>query len=152
MKSLQVAFGDIYTYTCPLVRFVTQAVERRHTPPDKLVQNVHILLYLGHVHGLFGVDDREGRYGSTIIQIASAWLEKAASENDLEEGVGIFEEFEGGACLNEFVGVAFEVAGLDGFKVFVELVSEDCSPLDKLGDTYAHSKTTYYRVRALPEP
>lgn len=71
-----------------------------YAPSDEFVENVDILLHLCQVHGLFGVDDGEGRDRGTVFDEAAAWLEEASDEEDLEEGVCILEEFEGGACLD----------------------------------------------------
>lgn len=69
-------------------------------PPDELVENLDIFLYLCHLHGLFCVENREWRHGGTIVDIAAPWLKKTADEEDLEECICIFEIFEGRSCLN----------------------------------------------------
>lgn len=67
--------------------------DKHYAPPDQFVQHLDVLLHLWNVHGLFRIDDREGREGSAIVDEASARLEDTSDENDLEENVCILEEF-----------------------------------------------------------
>ena len=93
-------------------------------PPDEFVQNLDILLYLCHIHGLFCVEDREWRHGSAVVDISTSRLEKSTDEKNLEQSVCILEKFERRACLDEFVCVAVKVARGDYFEVLVELITE----------------------------
>lgn len=95
-------------------------------PANEFIEDINVLLYLIDLCRLLGVEDGEGGYGSTVIDVTTSWLEEATDEDDFEEGICIFEEFKGGACLYELCCVGFEVAFLDCFEVFIELVSEDC--------------------------
>ena len=52
------------------------------------------MLHVRHLHWLFGVEDRERRWGSTVVDVAAARLEEAADEEDLKEGICILEELE----------------------------------------------------------
>ena len=65
-----------------------------HVPPDKLVQNIDILLHVRHLHRLLGIENGERRERGTVVEVASAGLEEAANEEDLKEGVRILEELE----------------------------------------------------------
>lgn len=94
-------------------------------PSDELVEDVDVLLYLINLCRLFGIEYGKRRDGGAIVEVVASRLEKAADEDDFKEGVCIFEEFEGGAGLDEFGGVGIKVAVLDGLEVLVELVSED---------------------------
>ena len=64
------------------------------SPPDQFVQNLDILLHVCHLHRLLRVEDREWRAGRAVVDVLAAGLEKAADEEDLEEGVCILEELE----------------------------------------------------------
>jgi hypothetical protein len=52
-------------------------------------------------------------------------LDEAPDKNNLEEGVCIFEKFECRSGLNEFSCERIKVVFGNGFKVLIELVSED---------------------------
>ena len=99
--------------------------EDKCTPSDEFVQDFDIFLYLHHIHGLLGVEDREWRRWGAILDIAASGLEEPANEEDFEKCIGIFQEFKCGSGLNEFVGVAVKVTLRYGFEVFVKLVSKD---------------------------
>ena len=100
-------------------------IEDKCTPSDEFVQDFDIFLYLHHIHGLLGVEDREWRRWGAILDIAASGLEEPANEEDLEKCIGIFQEFKCGSGLDEFVGVAVKVTLRYGFEVFVKLVSKD---------------------------
>ena len=68
--------------------------DRGNVPPDKLVENVDVLLHVRHLHWLFGVEDRERGWGSTVVEIAATGLEEATDKEDLKESICILEEFE----------------------------------------------------------
>ena len=71
-----------------------------HVPSDKLIENVDIFLHVRHLHGLFGIEDRErGRRGA-VFDVAASRLQEAPDEEDLEKSVGILEELERGAGLD----------------------------------------------------
>lgn len=74
---------------------------------------------------LFGLEYGKRRDGGAVLEIIAAGLEETADEDDFKKSVCIFEEFESRPCLDEFCGVCIKVTFLDGFKVLVELVSED---------------------------
>jgi hypothetical protein len=74
-----------------------------HIPPDQLVEDLDKLLYLIDLGG--GLDLKEG-------------------EENVEEGVRIFEEFQGRSCLDGLVRNSVVVALGDRLQVLVHLVSE----------------------------
>lgn len=105
--------------------------KRQNIPPDKLVEDIDILLQLVDFYGLFGVDDRERALSWRVIDVAASRLEEAADEEDLEERICIFEEFERGTGANELSGKIIKVAFGDGFEVFVDLIAEDYTKTKK---------------------
>ena len=74
-----------------------------YSPPDKLVKNLDKLLYVIDLGGGADLKEREGRCGALCIEVRAAGLEKAADNEDVEEGVSIFEEFQCRSCLDELV-------------------------------------------------
>lgn len=107
---------------------IANAYVRRHVPPDELVQNFDVLLHVIHLGRLLCVEDGERRHGGAIVDVAAAGLDEPSDEYDLEQRIGIFEQFKCRPGLDEFSRESFKVAFRDGFEVFVELVSEDYPP------------------------
>ena len=95
-----------------------------HIPPDQLVEDFDKLLYLIDLGGGLDLKEGEGRRGALCIEVQAAGLEKAANEEDVEEGVRILEEFQGRSCLDELVRNCVVVALGDRLQVLVHLVSE----------------------------
>ena len=102
------------------------ADERGCAPADKLVEDLDVLLHVGHLHRLLGVEERERRERCAVFDVLAAGLEKAANEEDLEEGVCILQELEGGTSLDELVCDSVKIGRRDVLKMLEELVSEDC--------------------------
>jgi hypothetical protein len=98
--------------------------ERSHIPPDQLVEDLDKLLYLIDPAGGLDLKEGEGRRGALGIEVQAAGLEEATDEEDVEEGVRIFEEFQGRSCLDELVRNCVVVALGDRLQVLVHLVSE----------------------------
>jgi hypothetical protein len=69
-------------------------------PPNKLVENLDVRLYVLDLCRLLDVEDGERREGSAVLDIAAAWLEETANEDNLEEVGCILEKLESAACLN----------------------------------------------------
>lgn len=96
-----------------------------HVPPNELVQNLDILLYVFHIGRILRVEDGKRRYGSSIVDITTSGLKKASDKDDLEQGICIFEKLESRTGLDEFGGKGIEISFWNGFKMFIKLVSED---------------------------
>jgi hypothetical protein len=95
-----------------------------HVPPDKLVEDLDELLYLIDLGGGLDLKEGEGRCGALCVEIAAAGLEEATDKEDVEEGVRIFEEFQGRSCLDEFVRNGVVVSLGDSLQVLIHLISE----------------------------
>lgn len=95
-----------------------------HLPPDKLVEDLDKLLYLIDLGGGLDLKEGEGRRRAVCIEVQASGLEEAAHEEDVEEGVRIFEEFQGRSCLDELVRNCVVVALGDSLEVLVHLISE----------------------------
>ena len=93
-------------------------------PIYQLVKNLDKLLYLIDLGRGLDLKEGEGRRGALGVEVQPAGLEKAANEEDVEEGVRIFEEFQSRSCLDEFVRNSVVVALGDRLQVLVHLVSE----------------------------
>jgi hypothetical protein len=76
-------------------------------------------------------------------------LQKAAGEQNFEQGVCIFKEFKGRACVDEFVRERFEISWWDGFEVLVELISEDCRSPAKFADRRVDGETEWSQISKL---
>lgn len=75
------------------VNVTSQEGGEANIPANEFTEDIYILLYLIYLCGVFDVEDGEGGEGSAVLEVASAWLEEAANEDDFKECVGIFEEF-----------------------------------------------------------
>jgi hypothetical protein len=75
-----------------------------HLPPDQLVKDLDKLLYIIDLGGGLDLKEGEGRCGALCVEVQAAGLEKAADNEDVEKGVGIFEEFQCRSGLDELVG------------------------------------------------
>lgn len=75
-----------------------------YSPPDQLVKDLDKLLYIIDLGGGLDLKEGEGRCGALCVEVQAAGLEKAADNEDVEKGVGIFEEFQCRSGLNELVG------------------------------------------------
>ena len=53
-------------------------------PPDKLVENLCVFLYVVHLRGIFRIENRERRRRRSIVNEAATWLQKTADKDDLE--------------------------------------------------------------------
>jgi hypothetical protein len=69
------------------------SIDDQNSPPDQLVENLDKLLYLFRFSGDIDLEEREGRGGSFCIEIQAARLEKPSDDEDVEQGVCIFEKF-----------------------------------------------------------
>ena len=98
--------------------------KRSHLPPDQLVEDLNQLLHLIDPAQGLDLKEGEGRCGALSIEVQAAGLEKATGEEDVEEGVHIFEEFQGRSCLDELVRNCVVVSLGDHLQVLVHLVSE----------------------------
>lgn len=96
-----------------------------NAPPNEFVQDFNVLFEFIYVGRILGVKDGERRYRSSVIDVAASWLQKTSDEDNLEQWVCIFEKLESRTCLDEFGGKRVEIAVWNGFKMFVELVSEN---------------------------
>ena len=74
---------------------ISRRLQVRDSPSDKFVQDLDILLHVRHLHRLLGVEERERRERCAVFDVLAAGLEKAANEEDLEEGVCILQELKG---------------------------------------------------------
>jgi hypothetical protein len=93
-------------------------------PPDQLVEDLDELLYLVGLGGGLDLKEGEGRRGSLCVEVHATGLDKAADEEDVEECIRIFEEFQGRSGLDELVGNRVVVALGNSFEVLVHLISE----------------------------
>lgn len=57
---------------------------RRLEPPDKLVENLYVFLYVVHLRGFFRIEYSERRRRRSIVNEAATWLQKTADKDDLE--------------------------------------------------------------------
>ena len=97
-------FLEVLVSFIPFVICTTEREgERSYLPPDQLVKNLDKLLYLIDLGGRLDLEEREGRCGALCVEVRAAGLEKAADNEDVEKGVGIFEEFQSRSGLNELV-------------------------------------------------
>ena len=96
-----------------------------YSPPDKLVKDLDKLLYIIDLGGGFDLKEREGGCGTFCVEIRAARLEKAADNEDVEKGVGIFEEFQCRSGLNEFIRNCVVITLWDRLEVLVDLISEN---------------------------
>jgi hypothetical protein len=106
----------------------------RSVPPDELVEDLDVLFQVIYLGRLLGVEYGERGDGCAVIDVATAGLDKTADKDNLEEGICVFEEFEGRACLDELGCKRIKVALWDGFEMLVELVPKDCGKLRKRGN------------------
>jgi hypothetical protein len=81
----------------------TQSRKVSYLPPDKLVKNLDKFLYLIDLGGGLDLKEREGGCGALFVEVRASGLEKAADDEYVEKGVGIFEEFQCRSGLNELV-------------------------------------------------
>jgi len=119
----------LYLYNTRHYRGVSEqfseiVVEDRCSPPDKLVEDLDKLLYLIGLGGGLDLKEGEGRCGSLCVEVQAAGLEEPADDENVEEGVRIFEEFQRRSRLDEFVRDSVVVSWGDGFKVLVHLIFE----------------------------
>jgi hypothetical protein len=105
-----------------------------HLPPDQLVEDLDKLLYLVGLGGDLDLKEGEGGRRSLCVEVQATGLEKAADEEDVEECVCIFEEFEGRSGLDELVGNRVVVAWGDSLEVFVHLISEYYENTRRIGE------------------
>lgn len=63
-------------------------------PPDKFVENFNILLYVVHLNRVFRIEDGKWGQWSPIIKVSPTGLEETADQNDFEERICVFQEFE----------------------------------------------------------
>lgn len=96
-----------------------------NVPPNELVQNLDVLLYVFHIGRILRIEDGKRRYGCAIVDVAPSGLKKASNKDDLEQGVCIFEKLESRACLNKFGSKRVKVSFWNCLEMFVKLVSED---------------------------
>lgn len=75
----------------------------KYLPPDQLVKDLDKLLYLIDLGGGLDLKEGEGRCRALCVEVRAAGLEKAADNEDVEKGVGIFEEFQCRSGLDELV-------------------------------------------------
>jgi hypothetical protein len=95
-----------------------------YLPPDQLVKDLDKLLYIIDLGGALDLKEGEGRCGALCVEVQAAGLEKAADNEDVEKGVGIFEEFQSRSGLNEFVRNCVVITLRDCLQVLVHLISE----------------------------
>jgi hypothetical protein len=65
-----------------------------------------------------------------MIRVQATRLEKAADEEDVEECVCMFEEFQGRPSLDELVGNHVVVALGDSFEMLIHLISTRTRRID----------------------
>lgn len=94
-------------------------------PSDEFVEDFDVFLQVLDRCRVLCIEDGEGGCGCPIIDVRTAGLDKAADEDDFEEGVCIFQELEGGSSLYELRSKGVKIVLWDSFKMFIELVSED---------------------------
>jgi hypothetical protein len=58
--------------------------KRGTKPPDKLVENLYVFLYVVHLRGFFRIENSERRRRRSIVNEAAAWLQKTANKDDFE--------------------------------------------------------------------
>jgi hypothetical protein len=74
--------------------------KRRRKPSDEFVENLDVFFQVIDLRRISRIEDSKGRDGSSIVDIASAWLEETANEDDFEECICILEKLKSGTCLD----------------------------------------------------
>lgn len=72
------------------------------SPSDKFIQDLYVFLHVVDIGRLFAVEDGKGGDWGAVVDVGAPGLDEAADEEDFEEGICIFEEFECAARLDEF--------------------------------------------------
>jgi hypothetical protein len=100
-----VVFGGTCIFTPSFNYFLhhREKTSYSYLPPDQLVKDLDKLLYLIDLGGGLDLKEGEGRCGALFVEVRASWLEEAADDEDVEKGVGIFEEFQCRSGLNELV-------------------------------------------------
>lgn len=60
-------------------------------PSYEFVEDINIFLEIVYFGRFLRLEDGERRHRSAILDILTTWLKEPACEEDLEQGVGIFE-------------------------------------------------------------
>ena len=74
--------------------------KRQRKPSDEFIENLDVFFQVIDLRRIFRIEDSKGRDGSSIVDIASAWLEETANKDDFEECICILEKLESGTCLD----------------------------------------------------